>query len=181
MRLARARRAHAGLVREIERAIARSADAAGLARRAPELSAWSVGQHLEHAWRADLGILAWLERAAAGTAASDGGGPTAAGRFVLLVGRIPRGRGRAPERTLPAEASPEAIASGLGATREAVLRLAPALPALARSRATLRHPALGCLDAVAWLRFAGIHHAHHRRLVEAIERASGASLRSPRP
>lgn len=63
------------------------------------VSAWSIGQHLDHLIKAHAGILDLCDDPPQGTLCAEG--ITMVGRVVLFTGHIPRGRGRSPERYLP--------------------------------------------------------------------------------
>lgn len=165
------RQAHRGLLRELDVAIA-FGEQPGVARlSAPDLSGWSVHQHLEHLWRADTSIVGWLLAVRDGTAESDGAGPTAPGRVVMWLGRIPRGKGRAPGFAIPAGAALPDIVAGFEAVRGDVAELGGALGLLASASTIRGHHLLGGYTAAQWLRFAHIHHVHHRRLIEDIRAA----------
>lgn len=143
-----------------------------LTLRAARVSAWSVGQHLDH--------LAQANRLCASTIArileSPGTGPqpglTIAGRAVLLTGWIPRGRGRAPSATVPSAASTSETRNRLREAHRAVTALGERLAALDGVRGRLGHPALGGFTAFQWLRFIAIHTRHHLKIIEAIQRAA---------
>lgn len=163
-----AHQGHRGLVDELDRACRLVRDAGATGRAAPGVSAWSVRDHLEHLWRADQGIVRWLGRAAAGSAKDDGGGPSALGVVVLITGYTPRGRAQAPAITRPSGQPIDEVATGLEALRDEVRRLGGSIDGLAAARVTLRHPILGCLRPAEWLRFAWLHHRHHRRIIDDI-------------
>ncbi len=135
---------------------------------APTISGWTVHQHLEHLWRSDTAIVGWLEDVRDGTAETDGPGMTVPGTVVMWLGMIPRGKGRAPESTKPAAGELEEIVAGFRALRDDVEGLGAAMNRLASATTTWRHPLLGCYTAAQWLRFAHIHHVHHRRIIEEI-------------
>lgn len=163
-----ARRAHAGLLQELDTVVAFGTDRGLAAKSIPSISAWTVHQHLEHLWRADAAIVSWLKEVRDGTARTEGSGSTIAGALVMWLGMIPRGRGRAPKFTMPAGTELESIVAGLRAVRAEVAALGSALHRLASDGATRRHPLLGCYTPARWLRFAHIHHVHHRRIIEEL-------------
>ncbi len=135
---------------------------------APLISGWTVRQHLEHLWRVDSGIVGWVKRVRDETVTSDGVGRTGPGTLVMWLGAIPRGKGRAPESTRPVGAELDEIVAGFRTVRSDVEVLGEALDRLAAVKVTRRHPLLGCYTAAQWLRFAHIHHVHHRRIIEEI-------------
>lgn len=151
----------------------------------PEVSAWSVGRQLEHLLLSDRRILAWLERVADDDGSEPGGrsevrggskrrgGPTLAGWLVLTTRFIPRGRGQAPDFTLPAGLPREEVEEAFRDIRGRLAALEPRLEALAASPATLPHPSLGIFTAPRWLRFARVHHEHHEKIIRRILRPAG--------
>lgn len=143
--------------------------------RAPSVSAWSVGEQLEHLRRSDLTILAALDQL--DSSSEMRGGPSLIGRLVLATGYIPRGRGRAPKATEPLEVDPEALGPGLEDVRQSFERLRPRLPELASSPARIKHPALGLFSAAQMLAFTAIHHRHHEKIITDIRRAAAPSDR----
>lgn len=153
------------------RAEAARARGPGFLEQRPRGSGWSADEHLEHVLLAEAEL---LERVAAlaregGSGAARGGvsRPTAAGRAVLLLRWIPRGRGRAPDPVLP-RAMPAREREELARRVEALLvelERDPLRIAAARGRA--RHAVLGHFDARQWLRYVSIHSEHHLRRIGA--------------
>jgi len=152
-----------------------AADAASLPLRAPALSAWSVAQHVDHLAAANL---LCLRAAAVLVEGTDDrilarGAPNVWGRLVLTFGHIPRGRGRAPQATVPAE-EPDAatLAERLRPGREVLDALAADPDALAAARGRLPHPALGAFSAVQWVRFTAVHVRHHLAIAADLRQRS---------
>lgn len=168
---------YAGLVSALDRAVAWAGDPAAFGARAEEVSEWSVGQHLEHLLLGDRRIVDLLAAAAAGEDAASKpgqtGGPSWRGWIVLLTGFIPRGKGKAPDFTIPKQEEREEVEAGFGQVVRNTHRLGECLDAIDRSPACIRHPALGTFTAAQWLRFAGVHHVHHEKIVREILRAAG--------
>ena len=141
-------RAHAALLASLDLEIEQASDPALYEASAQAVSKWSVKDHLEHLSIANGGIVSWLERARDGDPELDtGGGPNLAGRIVLLVGAFPRGRGKAPERTLPKGTSAEELAATFRGIRERVEGLEDSLAQLQASNATRNHFVFGNLNA----------------------------------
>ena len=162
-------RAHAGLLASLDVEIEQASDSALCDASAPAVSKWSVKDHLEHLSIAHGGIVSWIERARDGDPQLDTGGrPNLLGRIILLVGAVPRGRGKAPERTLPEGASPEELTARVAGIRERVEELEDSLAQLQASRATRSHFAFGGLNAVQWLQFCVIHHNHHQKIIRDV-------------
>jgi len=168
------RKAHAELIIELRRAIDLASNDTRRSAHAENVSAWSVHQHLGHLSLVDRNIIGWIQTVIDGTVESAGPGkPTGPGTIVLKLGFIPRGRGRAPEATFPAEADAENLASRFGTLLEDVGGLETSLPRIAQSKVTRRHHHLGHYTAAQWLRFAQIHHAHHGKIIDDIVRTAG--------
>ena len=138
----------------------------------PAVSSWSVGDHLEHLMLADTGILNWLHRAALGEEFDTAGRPSKIGYVILATGFIPRGKGTAPERTLPEHLDRDVVLDGLGRVRQLAADLQQRTTELRNTSARRRHPALGFLNAHQWTRFAHVHHRHHRKIMADIMRRS---------
>lgn len=162
-------RAHRGLLGELELTAAISNDSGKCRCGARAVSEWTVQQHLEHLVLADRGILGWLDAVRRGEVeASDSGKPTLPGRLVLLLGLIPRGKGRAPDFAVPKNVEMTEIRDRLAAVRQLAEDLTAALPMLAESRCTRRHHLLGHYIPTQWLRFANIHHVHHGKIIREV-------------
>ena len=170
-------RAHAALLASLDREIEQTSDPVLCEASAPSVSKWSVKDHLEHLSIANGGIVSWIERARDGDSKLDTGGrPSLAGRIVLLAGVMPRGRGKAPERTLPKGTSAEELAARFCEIRERVEGWEGSLAQLRAARATRNHFAFGNLNAAQWLQFAVIHDNHHQKIIrDVLEARSGPS------
>ena len=130
-------------------------------------------QHLDHLLLSEQAILDGITNYLAGeTAPGPIGRPSLMGHFVLRTGFIPRGKGRAPERVLPADRSPQDIAAGFGALHDGYQNLGESLGEIQAGGATQRHPVLGVFNGVQWLRFAHLHHHHHNKIIADILRAA---------
>lgn len=165
--------------RKIHAILARIEDLLELARRpeiaslsAPEISSWTVGRQIEHLSRSAQAIVGGMEALLAGKLVSAGGGPSVSGWVVLLTGWIPRGKARAPEQTIPADAAPEAVTRDLEDAHRRFRALEEQAAEISASRATYRHPMLGSLRPSQWLSFTSIHHDHHAKIIAEIRRAA---------
>lgn len=143
--------------------------------RVARISAWSVGEQIEHLRRSDRTILSAVNSEPKNEAHQ--GSPNLAGKLVLLLGWIPRGKGRAPSATQPVDFKPEELPSGLEKLRREFAGLAPDIDRLANSPATIKHPALGYFSASQMLKFAAIHHRHHMKIVDQIRNAAPTASR----
>jgi hypothetical protein len=130
-----------------------------------ERSAWTRAQHLYHVALASEEMLRIAENLAHSRTASPHGGPTLVGRLVRIAGRIPRGAGRAPLRTIPPEvferAELERAVTAIGAV---IARLEGLIPALRTARGRARHRGFGKLTAAEWVFYVRVHVEHHLRL-----------------
>lgn len=136
---------------------------------APDVSAWSVGMHVEHCAMAMARMCASL---ATSVDASGGVAPCPPVRwsvprvFVTLTGSIPRGKGKAPKEVVP-EASPprERVLEALAAA-DAGIAAAASLP----EDAWFNHHVFGPFrrDKVLW--FMGVHNRHHLKIIRDILR-----------
>ncbi len=169
--LRRARRLLPVVLAQLDELIAASGDRERMDRRVEQVSKWSVGEHVEHLALAHSGIVARFDDLLNDTSAP-GGSPSLIGRCALTVGRIPRGRGKAPEGTRPQALDHADITQRLTGMRERLTRLASDSARIAMSKATFQHPVFGPLRAVEWLRFLEVHQNHHWRIVRDIERSS---------
>ena len=136
----------------------------------PAVSEWSVGLHVEHLWKAEHGILGWIERALDDPEAFPaGGGPSRTGMAVLVSGWIPRGRAKAPERSLPDTVGDD-LADRLDTLADSLETLHPRLTELHACPSTYEHPLLGHFTPAQWLRFLDVHHRHHEKIIRDIRR-----------
>lgn len=164
---------------QLDRLLALAATDASFGRSAPAVSGWSVGQHVEHLARSNGGVLRQLETLLAdpGKAAPLAGGPSFVGRVVLLVGRIPRGRGDSPASVRPQGVARDEVERVLAQARERVARLAGRAAEIDRLPARFPHPIFGPLTAPQWMRFLDVHNRHHLRIVDDVERAAARAGR----
>lgn len=157
---------------QLDRLLALAADEKQLKLSVPAVSAWSVGNHVEHLVLADFAVLDQWDRVEHGQQPSVRGGPTLVGRLCLLFGYIPRGKAQAMERIRPQDADPDDLVASLTGLRA---RLADfendlAMHEMASWRAP--HPVFGPLGPTQWLRFLDVHHRHHLRIVDDIQNAA---------
>lgn len=135
----------------------------------PAKSAWSVGQHLEHVFRAAELNLRAIETILEGRDDNDAPVLSEIGQEILSSGTIPRGVANAPEVVVPPEI-PDLY--GLEDLRQLQIRRWQDLDVDSITTGILAgrvaHPMLGAFGAAEWVRFAAIHTQHHRRIVEEI-------------
>jgi hypothetical protein len=168
-RLRKIERAHSGLLTELDTTCALASDPAKAARCAEAVSAWTVQQHLEHLLLADKAIAGGLLESAEGRGQpARSGRPTLTGYLVLWRRSIPRGRGRAPEISIPQGLQLNEVAAGLNEAKGKFEGLKSALPQLAAARFTRPHPILGHFTPLQWMEFTHIHHVHHGKIIDDI-------------
>jgi len=167
------RRAHEKVAGQAEHllGLALGSDEQFLFRSAP-VSAWNVGQHLDHLAKTNREIAGAIRKILAGEAGPSRSAPTFVGRAVLLSGWIPRGAGKAPGYTTPDATSPEQIKDDLRSSLEAVSGLGEALAEIGESRGRGDHFAFGGLTPMQWLRTMDVHTRHHLKIIREIDRAT---------
>ena len=166
----------AGVRRGIEHCLSRVSDESRLSRTAPQVSAWSIGAHLEHLLLSDRKVLGWIERAVALPASGSGNGsrgdrPRDIGIALLARGTIPRGRGPAPDFALPAGAGRNDLRRGFASLQALVGGLADRAEEVDACDRTLPHHVLGHFTPTEWLRFLHLHHRHHEAIIRDIRAA----------
>ena len=94
--------------------------------------------------------------------------------IILLTGRIPRGRGQAPERALPsADVSRDELEQLLARARQSLAAAEAADP-----KAWFDHFVFGVMQRDAAIKLLHIHTRHHLAIVaEILHRASQAATR----
>lgn len=125
---------------------------------------WTPSEHIDHNVKVAAAIVGRLldDGAARGDR-----GVSAIGRLILAVGRIPRGKGKAPERVFGARQTAAELHASLDKL-EAKLALLTDRHLAASRGPIVPHPRFrGLLPAQA-LRFLAIHTDHHLRIVADI-------------
>lgn len=135
-----------------------------LSLRAEGVSAWSVAEQIDHLVKVNQSIFAHLLTRTLAT----GKTISWAGRFVLLTGWIPRGKGTSPKKLRGATATAAELTAALEACRDTFRRLAEEPDPLLDPTPSLPHKMFGSLTAVEALRFVPIHTRHHLKIVEDI-------------
>jgi len=138
--------------------------------RVERISGWSVGQHLHHLMKSDRSIFRFFPQPS-----SDEVQPVSAiGRIVLWSGWIPRGKGRAPAATEPEAPGVEELRSEIEGVRATFVEAIEARQTLLAPEPIANHPHFGGLNRVQWLRFVGVHHHHHTKIIRDVLRADPA-------
>jgi len=153
----------------IDRCLARTADPDHLSFSAPAVSAWTVQDHLEHVLLSDRSVLNWILKALARpNPETREQFPQEIGVALLAYGSIPRGRGPAPDFTLPAGLESADLRAGFEALSGLATDLEPRLALLDACQLTLPHHVLGHFTPAEWLRFLDLHHRHHEAIIRDI-------------
>ena len=139
------------------------------------VSAWCALEHAEHMAKADDASLHQLEEALERSRAGEPGPRIKlAGRVLLALGWIPRGAGKAPERTRAEGIDRDRVVEGLRHARHRLEALGSSLDEIAGARGRASHPIFGGLTPPQWVRFLWMHHHHHLKIVRDIRKAHGA-------
>lgn len=147
-----------------------------LATRAPEVSGWSVEQHLYHTALATDLALGNVRAAATGKGmlVREEGELGDWAAEVLGRDEQPRGVTEAPRMVRPGETvDPAFLAQEQAGNRRVLEELGELAEAIASSTSWVPHQDLGTLRAAHWLRFAALHARHHLAIVEDVRAAAG--------
>jgi hypothetical protein len=140
--------------------------------KAPEVSGWSIEQHLFHiALATDLAFkhVRSLVTGKGRLVQPDGTlDPRAAA--VLASDQTPRGEAQAPRMVTPdPDVDPEFLATELRLNREALEKLRLIEEEISGAPGWIPHQVLGTLSASHWLRFAALHARHHWAIIRDIQ------------
>jgi hypothetical protein len=125
-----------------------------------DMSQWTPSEHVDHSVKVMSSIVARLLDPAA-----ERGRPfSLLGRLILLLGWIPRGRGKSPTRLRGARATREELSIALDTLASQLARLEASHLALSRGP-IVPHPLFGGLTPPQAVRFAAIHTKHHLKIV----------------
>lgn len=139
---------------------------------APEVSHWSVGEHLEHCALAVNRTAQGFEIALMTGPQAVPGGPSLAAKIILWTGFIPRGKGKAPKAVEPKKLDADALHTALEKERNKLRELKPKIPGLIAAGWKLPHPIFGPLTPLQWLRFTEIHIRHHVKVIDDIRKVA---------
>ncbi len=129
------------------------------------VSAWSVAHHIEHCCLA-------MERICGAVAESTPppeGKRTALGVLVFKLGKIPRGRGKAPEASIPKHLPSQAeLLAHLDRAEQTLERTGQLDP-----DAWFKHFVFGTMRRDHAIAFLDIHNRHHLKIIDDIVKHSG--------
>lgn len=141
----------------------------GVGKLRPKVSGWSIAQQLDHLLRsivlASDFLLEDRDRPPRGI--------NLLGRVLLLAGRIPRGRAKAPERLVGRKRTVDELREELGEARGRIGALAARSDLPGDRSPRVPHPYFGGLTPTQAVLFIGIHTDHHLRIAEEIRDAAG--------
>jgi DinB superfamily len=127
-------------------------------------SGWTPAEHMDHLIKVTASIVNRILQSDAPRGETT---LSALGRIILAVGRIPRGRGKAPERLRGARVGAAELHAGLTKLEGKLDELTA--PHLADTRgAIVPHPRFGGLLPSQAMRFAAVHNDHHLRIIAEI-------------
>jgi hypothetical protein len=134
----------------------------------PGQSRWTVGQQAVHVALVSTAVAKSVARILRGRSVpSKPLSPEA--RAILTAGEIPRGTAEAPEAfRIEEPPSDDATAKAIALARERWAGFEDLAAEIVGVEGALPHPLLGPLDAAVWVRFAGLHGAHHLAIVRDI-------------
>ena len=130
------------------------------------ISAWTPAEHVDHLVKVTASIVNRILQLDAERVTAP---LRPIGLVILAVGRIPRGRGKSPERLRGARVTASELHAGLTRLEGKLDELSAAH--LADSRGPIvPHPRFGGLQPSQALRFAAVHLDHHLRIIADILR-----------
>jgi hypothetical protein len=129
-----------------------------------QVSGWSPAEHLDHTVKVAQSIVYRIGDAAAEPSPR---GLSFIGRVILMLGWIPRGKGRAPEKLKGVRCTVEDLEARLGRYEAALAAIQRPVGEAARLP-TVPHPRFGGLTPSQAMRFAIIHTRHHLRIVDDV-------------
>lgn len=141
-----------------------------LAERRTKVSAWSVGQQVDHVLKAANGILATAQAARP----VERGALRLTGRIVLLTGFIPRGVGKAPERAHGVDRPAPELQAAVERCRERLADLRSRPETWQLHHPVYLHHIFGGMNPAQAVRLVAIHTHHHLKIVRDIRRAPAA-------
>lgn len=137
----------------------------GLLVTCDAVSGWCPAEHVDHLAKVSTSI---FDRILSKGVIDNPKPLSFIGRLILLIGWIPRGKGRSPEKLHGKRADHATLLASLSAAEALLARLdgfplgnAPSVP----------HPRFGGLTPAQALRFVEVHNEHHLKIVRDITAA----------
>lgn len=144
------------------------------------VSGWCTAEHLDHILKVSAAIVGRVRDT---NATPERRGISLLGRLILLVGWIPRGRGRSPKSVVGTRIAAAELEPLIAKLEQSIAQVVPGVVTASRVP-IVPHPYFGGLTRSQALRFVAIHNAHHLRIVDEILRSSArknASAATSRP
>ena len=136
-----------------------------LNQSSPNVSNWTVGQQIYHSLKATATIAQSVTDSEPGAEKPN---PSFLRFVVLTLGRIPRGKGKAPKASQPmGQPTVDELQEMVGKAKEALAEAAQAPP-----NAFWRHFKFGVLPRDNALKFIDIHNRHHLRIIQDISKSA---------
>jgi len=133
-----------------------------------KVSAWSVGQHLEHVLSVNARGVVLLTSDPRELNLGSVPPITPAGLRILETGLIPRGGGKAPDAVCPKLTNHVDLEEDVERGISLVDNLGFVYRDIAADTALFPHPMLGGLTKAQWVRFLEIHVQHHHKIIHDI-------------
>jgi hypothetical protein len=128
------------------------------------VSAWTPAEHADHLIKVCTSV---VQRLLDARPPAELKRLNVIGRLILLAGRIPRGRGRSPERLRGARVSAAELLESLQRLEAGIEQLNESILSAKRGR-VVPHPYFGGLDPLQAIRFAVIHNRHHLLIINDV-------------
>ena len=135
-----------------------------------QCSGWCPSEHLDHIVKVSTSVVNRLLQLDAPATP----GISLLGRVILAIGRIPRGKGKSPERVRGTRVSSAELHASLIKLEEK-LDLLSGVHLAEKRGAIVPHPRFGGLRPGQALRFTAIHNDHHLRIIRDILKGSDQS------
>lgn len=140
-----------------------------LDKKVPEVSGWSIGEHLDHAAATDKVLIMAIEVCLMKNDPKVPP-PKFMAKVVLFTGFIPRGKGSAPDMTKPKAKSAAEVRENLKKARGSLEAIGKKLDKIEACANRAPHPVLGGFTPAQWVRFIEIHQNHHLKIVADIQK-----------
>lgn len=137
--------------------------------QSPPDGGWSYSETYTHIFQANLGSLIAIEKCFLGTGTFCDKRLSFGVWAILLLGRLPPGKFKAPERlaAMVKKISREDAANLIIKFRNRLIDLKNKVEKADKYQ-VIKHPRLGLLNAKQWFRFIEIHTIHHTRQLKRI-------------
>lgn len=132
---------------------------------APNISQWSIAQHLDHLLKVNTKIISDIKVQKFQEAIKP---INIRGRIILLIGILPRGRAQSPEMVIGLNENVDTLHEKYRVCLEILHTIQHDKLKLSDKRPVRTHPYFGGLNTHQWLRFISIHNHHHFKIIDEI-------------